>query len=154
MISATTSEGTAESVAEHLVEMAKTMRDSDGPDCLITGGEPVVQLTSESSRGKGGRNQQLILAAMNSLTDWQGLALLSGGTDGEDGPTDAAGAFVDEQIAKLAQAKQLDLDDYLRRNDAYHCFKKLGALIKTGPSGTNVCDLRVLTVNENGPTSE
>ena len=148
MISATESEGTAESVAEHLVEMAKMMRTTQGPDCLISGGEPIVQLATEATRGKGGRNQQLVLAALAKLEDWRGLALLSGGTDGEDGPTDAAGALVDEQIATLAKEKQLDLADYLQRNDAYHCFEQLDALLKTGPTGTNVCDLRVLTVNK------
>ncbi len=154
MISATTSEGTAESVAEHLVEMAKSMRDrtvtgGEGPDCLISGGEPVVQLSDESIRGKGGRNQQLALAALVGMKDWRGLALLSGGTDGEDGPTDAAGALVDEQIVARATEKQLDVADYLRRNDAYHCFEQLDGLLKTGPTGTNVCDLRVITVGEN-----
>ena len=149
MISAIECEGTAESVADHLVEMAKSMREGIGPDCLISGGEPTVQLAAEGTRGKGGRNQQLVLSAMHSLEDWQGLALLSGGTDGEDGPTDAAGAIVDEQIAQLAQEKQLDLADYLQRNDAYHCFEQLDALIKTGPTGTNVCDLRVITVGKN-----
>lgn len=148
MISATASEGTAESIASHLVNMAQTMRTADGPDCLISGGEPTVQLTSAAKRGKGGRNQQLVLSAMATLEDWRGLALLSGGTDGEDGPTDAAGAFVDEGVAKLAKDKQLDLADFLSRNDAYHCFEQLDALIKTGPSGTNVCDLRVLTVEQ------
>ncbi|NOZ40362.1 MAG: DUF4147 domain-containing protein [Planctomycetes bacterium] len=151
MISATASEGTAESVAQHLVEVAKSMRDraeGGGPDCLISGGEPVVQLSDESTRGKGGRNQQLALAALAALKDWRGLALLSGGTDGEDGPTDAAGALVDEQIAARATEKQLDVADYLRRNDAYHCFQQLDGLLKTGPTGTNVCDLRVITVNK------
>ncbi len=149
MISATECEGTAESVAQHLVSMAKSMRSDAGPDCLISGGEPTVQLADEAERGKGGRNQQLVLSAMASLEDWRGLALLSGGTDGEDGPTDAAGAFVDEEIAKVASEKQLDLRDYLQRNDAYHCFEQLDALIETGPTGTNVCDLRVITVGRN-----
>ncbi len=148
MISATESEGTAESVAAHMVEMAKMMRRSDGPDCLISGGEPTVQLALKATRGKGGRNQQLALAAMAALEDWQGLALLSGGTDGEDGPTDAAGALVDEQIAAQAKEKKLDLQDYLQRNDAYHCFEQLNALLITGPTHTNVCDLRVLTADK------
>ncbi len=149
MISATECEGTAESVAQHLVTMAQSMRRDAGPDCLISGGEPTVQLAAEGKRGKGGRNQQLVLSAMASLEDWRGLALLSGGTDGEDGPTDAAGAFVDEEIAKAANEKELNLQEYLQRNDAYHCFEQLDALIKTGPSGTNVCDLRVITVGRN-----
>ncbi len=148
MISATESEGTAESVAEHLVGMAESMRTGAGPDCLITGGEPTVHLAAESVRGKGGRNQQLALAALTALEDWRGLALLSGGTDGEDGPTDAAGALVNEQIAAQAKEKQLDLADYLRRNDAYRCFEQTGGLLKTGPTGTNVCDLRVIVVDK------
>jgi len=148
MISATRSEGTAESVAAHLVEMANTMRDGPGPDCLISGGEPTVHLAEKPVRGKGGRNQQLALAALAAMEDWSGLALLSSGTDGEDGPTDAAGAIVDEKIAATAKEKQLDLADYLSRNDAYHCFEQAGGLFKTGPTGTNVCDLRVLTVRK------
>ncbi|MEM8946633.1 MAG: DUF4147 domain-containing protein [Planctomycetota bacterium] len=151
MVSATASEGTAESIAEHLVGMAQTMRTNNGPDCLISGGEPTVELADASTRGKGGRNQQLVLAAMNALADWRGLALLSGGTDGEDGPTDAAGAFADEQVVGSAREQQLDLADYLSRNDAYHCLEPLDALLKTGPTGTNVCDLRVITVS---PTDE
>jgi len=150
MISATKSEGAAESVAEHLVEMAKSMRDSSngGPDCLISGGEPTVQLAPVSDRGKGGRNQQLALAALAALEDWRGLALLAAGTDGEDGPTDAAGAIVNEQVASLAKEKQLDIADYLHRNDAYSCFEQIDGLLKTGPTNTNVCDLRVVVVNK------
>lgn len=149
MISATQSEGTAESVAAHLVSMATSMRDGDGPDCLISGGEPTVQLADSATRGKGGRNQQLVLAALAELDDWRGLALLSGGTDGEDGPTDAAGAVVDERIAALAAEKRLKLRDFLERNDAYTCFEQLDALLRTGPTNTNVCDLRVITVDRN-----
>ena len=146
MVSARESEGAAESVAEHLVEIAQSMRAGKGPDCLISGGEPTVRLAEASRRGKGGRNQQLVLAALHALDDWQGLALVSGGTDGEDGPTDAAGALVDQAIADRARNEHLDVADYLERNDAYHCLEQLGALVKTGPTNTNVCDLRVLTV--------
>lgn len=146
MISATEPEATAEEVAEHLVKMANTMRSQDGPDCLISGGEPTVQLVSTAKRGLGGRNQQLALSALSNLSDWQNLALLSGGTDGEDGPTDAAGAIVNEEIALRALEQRLDAQDHLKRNDAYHFFEPLGALIKTGPTHTNVCDLRVITV--------
>jgi hydroxypyruvate reductase len=69
---------------------------------------------------------------------------LSGGTDGEDGPTDAAGAVLDEAVLSVAAARQLSVGDYLARNDAYHFFDPLGGLIKTGPTHTNVCDLRVV----------
>ena len=155
MVSATQSEGTAESVAAHLVDMAKTMREGAGPDCLISGGEPTVRLAEIEERGKGGRNQQLALAALEMLEDWSDVALLSGGTDGEDGPTDAAGAFVDQRIAQAARDKQINLADYLRRNDAYHGFEQLDALLKTGPTHTNVCDLRVVAVShdEQGSSS-
>ena len=72
------------------------------------------------------------------------MLVLAGGTDGEDGPTDAAGAFADARVAQTARDQQLDLADYLRRNDAYHFFEKTNSLIKTGPTHTNVCDLRVV----------
>ncbi len=145
MISANTPEATAEQVAQHLMKLAQSMRSPSEPDCLISGGEPTVRLVPESERGLGGRNQQLALAALAAVDDWHGLALLSGGTDGEDGPTDAAGAFVDEQIVQAARDQGLDPADYLRRNDAYHFFEPLGGLLKTGPTHTNVCDLRILT---------
>ncbi len=148
MISANEPESSAEEVAERIVEMAQSMRTQQGPDCLISGGEPTVHLTEKSERGLGGRNQQLTLAALAKLDDWQGLALLSAGTDGEDGPTDAAGAFVDEKISTTARDQGLDPNEYLRRNDAYHFFEKTGGLLKTGPTHTNVCDLRILTVSQ------
>lgn len=142
-------EGSAEDVGRHLAQMAIEMRDGRGPDCLITGGEPVVKLAPAELRGRGGRNQQLVLAALEILTanDPTGIALLSGGTDGEDGPTDAAGAFVDAPLIAAARANHLDPADYLRRNDAYNFFAPLGGLIKTGPTHTNVCDVRVVVVN-------
>ncbi len=148
MISAPQPEGAAEDVAAHLVGMAKSMRTTVGPDCLISGGEPTVKLCESDNRGLGGRNQQLALAALTQVDDWQGIGLVSGGTDGEDGPTDAAGAIVDEEIARQAQELQVDVDSYLARNDAYHFFEKVNGLIKTGPTHTNVCDLRVVTVSQ------
>ena len=75
------------------------------------------------------------------------MAILSGGTDGEDGPTDAAGAVLNEEILAAAKARRLNPRDYLARNDAYHFFAPLGALIKTGPTQTNVCDLRIVLVD-------
>jgi hydroxypyruvate reductase len=158
MTSARTSEGAAEDVGRHLAQMALSMRRGPGPDCLITGGEPVVKLPNASQRGLGGRNQQLVLAALESLAPQEcaGVALLSGGTDGEDGPTDAAGALIDADV--LASVRQLRLDpaEYLRRCDAYHFFEAVGALIKTGPTQTNVCDLRVVVVDrvEHGENSQ
>ena len=148
-ISALKSEGPAEQIGRHLAEMAVKMRAGPGPDCLISGGEPVVKLVEASRRGSGGRSQQLVLAAHQRLLRQRavGMALLSGGTDGEDGPTDAAGAILDEEILSGAKSRGLDPADYLARNDAYHFFAPLGALIKTGPTQTNVCDVRVVVVD-------
>ena len=148
MISATEPEATAEEVAQHLVEMAQSMRREQKTNCLVSGGEPTVHLAPAAERGLGGRNQQLVLAALCALEDWRHLALLSGGTDGEDGPTDAAGALVNEQIAEAARNQALDAAYYLKRNDAYHFFQQVGGLLQTGPTHTNVCDLRVLVVGE------
>lgn len=158
MISAHRSEGQADDVGRRLAEMAIQMRGQAGPDCLISGGEPVVTLADPAHRGKGGRNQQLVLAALDQLisTDsgldhqpLDGIALLSGGTDGEDGPTDAAGAVIDARLAAAMRAAKAKWDPrhYLTRNDAYHFFEPLGGLIKTGPTDTNVCDIRVLVVD-------
>ena len=155
MISAQKSEGSAESVGKHLAGMLGSMI-CDGPNCLITGGEPTVSLPEISIRGKGGRNQQLILAALiHFLRNAPGgfdlnrplpFAMLSGGTDGEDGPTDAAGAYFDESILRNIIHSGLDPLDFLSRCDAYDFFKKTGGLLITGPTGTNVCDIRVVVV--------
>jgi glycerate-2-kinase len=148
MIAELAPEGRAEDVGRHLSEMAVRMRRESGagPNCLISGGEPTVRLVEEAARGQGGRNQQLALAALIELKDCDGIALLAGGTDGEDGPTDAAGAFVTSDIVQRAAELRLDPLDHLRRNDAYHFFAATDGLLKTGPTNTNVCDLRVVTV--------
>lgn len=157
MQSARSSEGSAEAVGRHLAEMTLGMLRADPAahrtDCLITGGEPTVTLAPAAQRGRGGRNQQLVLAAHQHLLslqlsddEWQRLCILSGGTDGEDGPTDAAGAVLDANVSSHASQQGLDDADYLRRNDAYTYFHQTEGLLKTGPTGTNVCDLRVLVV--------
>lgn len=157
MVSATSSEGLAEEVGRHLARMACRMRREPGPDCLISGGEPVVRLAPAAHRGLGGRNQQLALAALLELCErndvrgaanpLEGIAVLSGGTDGEDGPTDAAGAVIDADLYRAMQAQQLRPAEFLASNDAYHFFAPLGGLIKTGPTHTNVCDVRVVVVD-------
>ncbi len=149
MISAKRSEGPAEEVGRHLAAMAQKMRGEPGPNCLISGGEPVVTLVDKAIRGQGGRNQQLVLAALHHLSN-DGAAritLLSGGTDGEDGPTDAAGAIIDQTVLEAARRQNLDPADHLARNDAYNFFRPLDALIKTGPTHTNVCDVRIVVVD-------
>lgn len=153
MQSASASEGAAEEVGRHLADMAIAMRDSEqthGPNCLISGGEPTVTLAPEAIRGRGGRNQQLMLAAMQQMGDCRGMAVLSGGADGEDGPTDAAGAFADASIAREAATKKLNAAESLRRNDAYTFFEQCGGLLRTGPTHTNVCDLRVVLTGDEG----
>ena len=154
MICAQSPEGLAESVGNHLADMARRMRSERGPDCLITGGEPVVRLADASVRGKGGRNQQLVLAAYLRLLEQcpaehdplEGITVLSGGTDGEDGPTDAAGASIDSSVHEAALEQGLEPRDHLARNDAYPFFERTGGLLKTGPTNTNVCDVRVVLV--------
>ena len=152
MTCARKSEGQAEQIGRHLAGMALKMRSQPGPDCLISGGEPVVTLVDQSRRGLGGRNQQLVLAALQHLADGgaEGIVLMSGGTDGEDGPTDAAGAIFDAGVLAASREQGLDPADYLARNDAYNFFRPLNALIKTGPTHTNVCDVRVVLVDRAG----
>ncbi len=149
MTAATRPEGEVEPIGRHLAAMGIAMRSQAGPDCLISGGEGVVRLIDSDRRGLGGRNQQLALAALIHLDKYEphDIALVSAGTDGEDGPTDAAGAIVDSDT--IARAKQLGLDakDYLQRNDAYRFFEPVGGLLKTGPTHTNVGDLRVVVVS-------
>ncbi len=120
-------------------------------DCWISGGEPTVRLPG-SGAGRGGRNQQLALAILRELQARNsGLAtpaaqpfvFLSGGTDGEDGPTNAAGAYIDNATFRIAESLQLDAADFLDRADAYTFFEQVGGLLISGPTGTNVCDLRV-----------
>jgi hydroxypyruvate reductase len=111
------------------------------PACLIAGGETTVTLRGS---GMGGRNQELALGAVPLLAGIPDVALVTLGTDGEDGPTDAAGALVTGDT--LDQARQMGLDPlaFLRNNDSYHFFDTIGGLIRTGPTGTNVNDLAFL----------
>ena len=111
------------------------------PFCLIAGGETTVTI---HGNGKGGRNQELALSAVDELRGLENVMLISLATDGEDGPTDAAGAVATGESARRAESLGLSAADYLSRNDAYTFFESLGDLIKTGPSGTNVNDLVVL----------
>ncbi len=113
------------------------------PACILSGGETTVTI---KGRGLGGRNQEFVLAAALALEGFGPATIFSAGTDGIDGPTDAAGAIADENT--MARARKLGLDPrpFLDDNDSYHFFEHLGGLVKTGPTGTNVMDLRVLIV--------
>ncbi len=113
--------------------------------CLLWGGETTVTVRGT---GKGGRNQELALAAALALEDATGpVAFLSGGTDGRDGPTDAAGAWVTHETAAEARARGLDPKAFLDNNDAYTFFERMGTLLKTGPTHTNVMDVQVALVD-------
>jgi hydroxypyruvate reductase len=107
------------------------------PACVISGGETTVTIRGE---GKGGRNQEFVLAAAIDIAGMRDVCALSAGTDGTDGPTDAAGAICDgETLQRGPHAAE-----FLARNDAYNYFEPLGDLIKTGPTGTNVMDVRLV----------
>ena len=108
------------------------------PFCLIAGGETIVTITGE---GKGGRNQELALASVEELRDLENVVLIAFATDGDDGPTDAAGAVVTGKSARRAESLGLDAAGHLSRNDSYPFFQALDDLLKTGPTGTNVNDL-------------
>jgi glycerate 2-kinase len=113
------------------------------PSCLVTGGETVVAL-DRGQVGVGGRNQELALAAIEDLAGVPDVALLTLATDGEDGPTDAAGALVTGASLTAAETAGLNLRSALATHDSHRALERLGALVRTGPTGTNVCDLALL----------
>lgn len=117
------------------------------PACVIAGGETTVTLRGP---GKGGRNQEMALAFIAALgrspAHGDGLVFLSGGTDGNDGPTDAAGAIVDLSTCEAAREAGINPDTALAANDSYSFFSSVGGLVKTGPTNTNVCDIQVMLV--------
>ncbi|HEY3389278.1 MAG TPA: MOFRL family protein, partial [Prolixibacteraceae bacterium] len=100
-----------------------------------------------SGNGLGGRNQHLALICARLLQNQKGITILSGGTDGTDGPTDAAGAIVDYQTFNNAKRLNLDINQYLQNYDSYHFFQKEGGLIITGPTQTNVMDIVVVLID-------
>ncbi len=124
------------------VMLSKRLRDElakrPRPFCLIAGGESTVTIKGQ---GKGGRNQELALAAVAELAGLQDVLLIALATDGDDGPTDAGGAVVTGESAQRSESLGLDAADYLSRNDSYPFFEALGDLIRSGPTGTNVNDL-------------
>ncbi len=113
------------------------------PACVISGGETTVVI---KGTGLGGRNQEFVLAAAIDIDGLEPVVILSGGTDGTDGPTDAAGALADDRTIARARETGMDANTYLDRNDSYHFFQTLGDLLVTGPTRTNVMDLRLVLV--------
>ena len=124
-------------------EIIKTNHPIGPPACIISGGETTVTIRGN---GLGGRNQEFVLAAALDIQELTGVVVLSGGTDGTDGPTDAAGAIADVDTIRRAHEMLLNATASLNDNDSYHFFEKLGDLLITGPTNTNVMDLRLILV--------
>ena len=134
---------TARDAGSFLASIARDHADTDQPLGYIAGGETVVHLTGH---GLGGRNQELALAAAEGIADLNNCALASVGSDGTDGPTDAAGGIVDGTTAEKLKEEGISIPAVLADNDAYHALKQVDGLVMTGPTGTNVNDVTVLLV--------
>lgn len=124
-----------------LKEILKSGSPLPRPACVLSGGETTVTIQGD---GLGGRNQEFVLAAAIEIAGMDNVVCFSAGTDGTDGPTDAAGAIADGATVSRARALSLDPQRALRNNDSYHFFDPLGDLLRTGPTNTNVMDLRIL----------
>jgi glycerate 2-kinase len=139
--------GEAGEVGKWLAEKAFAEK-KDGsrrnPLCMISGGETTVTVRGG---GLGGRNMELALAFAMEIRRVGGITLLSAGTDGTDGPTDAAGAFADGDTIPIAEKAGLDPAEFLQNNDSYRFFTKAGGLFKTGPTGTNVMDIQIAVIS-------
>ncbi len=142
--------GEAREVAKFYSALARDGRSllaggTDKPVCIIAGGETTVTIRG---KGKGGRNQEMALAFLDEIKRspslYENCCFLSGGTDGNDGPTDAAGAYASLEVLEKSSGKDLDIQDYLSRNDSYHFFKKCDSLLMTGATNTNVGDVQII----------
>ena len=134
----------AKEAGSFLSSILKTHALSGKKLAFLAGGETVVQLTG---KGKGGRNQELALSAAIGIAGIPGAAVFSVGSDGTDGPTDAAGGYADYTTAAELNAQGIEIFDVLQNNDAFHALEKTGGLIITGPTGTNVNDVAVALLN-------
>ena len=130
----------AKEAGSFLASVLKTHAGSGKNLAFLAGGETVVHLTG---KGKGGRNQELALAAAVGISGIPGAAVFSVGSDGTDGPTDAAGGYTDYTTAAELKAEGMEIFDVLQQNDAFHALQKVGGLVYTGPTGTNVNDVAV-----------
>jgi glycerate-2-kinase len=140
-------QGDTATVAEYLIETAvrfKNDKNEVKPACLLFGGETTVKVTG---RGTGGRNQHLALLSAIMLHNVDGITILAAGTDGNDGPTNAAGAVVDSDTVPGAVKKNIDPLKYLSEFDSFHFFKKAGGHVITGPTMTNVMDIIMVIVD-------
>ena len=147
VILSSTIQGEAREAAKALAGVAREIRNPGNPlappACILSGGETTVAIQGD---GKGGRNQEFALAAARAVEGLEDVVILAAGTDGNDGPTDAAGAIVDGHTVSRAVAKKLNPSEYLNNNDTYHFFQALKDLVVTGPTGTNVMDIYMALV--------
>jgi len=135
----------AKNYAAFLEGLLCSRKASGIPLCFLAGGELTVTV---KGKGLGGRNTEFVLAALLAMPrSARGWLVLSLGTDGRDGPTDAAGAWADPSLWNSARAERLNPRMFLAANDSYSFFKRTGRLIMTGPTATNVMDLRVFIIN-------
>jgi glycerate-2-kinase len=135
-------------LADQCISIRAQQNADAAPICILSGGEPIVHLAETDQPRKGGRNQELVLAAIEQLDadDGRDIVIVSGGTDGEDGPTDAAGAWLDCDVLHTMRERQLEPAEFLAINNSYAFFELAGGLLKTGPTHTNVMDVRVALV--------
>ena len=133
----------AREAGSFLASIAKSHQESEKSLAFLAGGETVVHLTGN---GLGGRNQELALAAAEGISGLRDTAVFSFGSDGTDGPTDAAGGYADGETGRCLRDQGLDLYQMLKNNDAYHALEKTGGLIRTGATGTNVNDAAVVLI--------
>lgn len=140
-------EGDAKDAALWHARIAREIRASSHPvpppACIVSGGETTVKVTGG---GLGGRNMEFAMHAALFIEGAEGTTMASIGTDGTDGPTDAAGAMANGGTAALAREQGVDIGEYIRNNDSYHFHERMGTLIKTGPTNTNVMDVRIILV--------
>ncbi len=143
--------GEASEIAKFYLGIGMDIRRGKGmlerPACIIGGGETTVTLKGS---GSGGRNQEMALSFLNELnrveqTDVK-VYFFSGATDGNDGPTDAAGAFADHNIVSIGASMDISIQKYLDNNDSYNYFRQTGGLFLTGPTNTNVCDIQIMLI--------
>jgi glycerate 2-kinase len=151
LVLSTRMQGETRSVAQVHAAIAQEILASGAPlqppACLLSGGETTVTLKGD---GLGGRNQEFALASAIAIADQPHIVVLSAGTDGTDGPTDAAGALADHTTCQRADLAGLDIHRSLSNNDAYRFFESLGDLFKTGPTNTNVMDLHIVLIHPPG----
>lgn len=133
----------AKEAGAFLAAIAKTHQNTEKSLAFIAGGETIVHVTG---KGLGGRNQELALSAAEGLTACKNTAIFSVGSDGTDGPTDAAGGYCDENTKEKLRRAGMNIYEVLKENDAYHALQKTGGLIITGATGTNVNDVAVVLI--------